>query len=288
MTAISQAAAQTIDLFQRAAEANLQTAGRQGNLVRLPREPNGEVMVTADLHGHCENFAAILRVANLVEHPHRHLVLQEVCHGGPSYPGKCACRSHLLLEEIARLKLEFPTRVHFILSNHELAEMTDYPIVKGHKLLNLMFRSGLHEEYGASACEVRDAQVAFLRSLPLGVRLPNDILITHSGPPSVDVQGFDTTIFQRELQPADLKERGAVFQLVWGRDYRPENARAFARLMEVDILIHGHDPCPTGCKVPNETQIILDCCSRPAMYLLVPTDRPLSQVELVEQIRPLP
>jgi hypothetical protein len=288
MTALSQSASQTIDLFHQAESANLHTAGRQGNLVRLPFDPGGDVMVTADLHGHRENFAAILQVANLAEHPHRHLVLQEVCHGGPSYPGKCACKSHLLLEDIARLKLEFPAQVHFILSNHELAEMTDYPIVKGHKLLNMMFRGGLQEEYGQGACEVRDAQVAFLRSLPLGVRLPNEILITHSGPPAVDLQGFDATVFDRELKPADLVEHGAVFQLVWGRDYRPENAEAFAKLMDAKILIHGHDPCPTGCKVPNDTQIILDCCSRPAMYLLVPTDRSLSHADLVQQIRPLP
>lgn len=288
MTALSQSASQTMTLFQRATAANMQTAGRAGNLVVLPRQAEGEVMVTADLHGHRENFAAILAVANLGNHPHRHLVLQEVCHGGPSYPGKCACQSHLLLEDIARLKLEFPDRVHFILSNHELAEMTDYPIVKGHKLLNLMFRGGLHEEYGDSACEVRDAQVEFLKSLPLGVRLPNNVLITHSGPSAVDLNGFDATIFQRELQPADFLEKGPVFQLVWGRDYRPENAAAFAKLMGAKILIHGHDPCPSGCKVPNETQIILDCCSRPAMYLMVPTDRTLSHADLVRQIRPLP
>ena len=195
---------------------------------------------------------------------------------------------HAGLKGRTRLLLEFPGRVHFILSNHELAEMTDYPIVKGHKLLNLLFRGGLHEEYGESACEVRDAQVAFLRSLPLGVRLPNDVLITHSCPSSVDMRGFDTSIFERELQPADLMEHGPAFQLVWGRDYRPENAEAFAKLMDARILIHGHDPCPTGCKVPNDTQIILDCCSRPAMYLLVPIDRSLTHADLVRRIERLP
>ena len=241
MTLLSQAASQTIGLFRRAADANRQAAHRRGNLIVLPGQPGAEAMITADLHGHRENFEAIVQVADLAEHPLRHLVLQEVCHGGPSYPGKCACMSHLLLEDIARLILEFPGRVHFILSNHELSELTDYPIVKGHKLLNLMFRGGLHEEYGPSACEVREAQLAFLHSIPLGVRLPNDILVTHSSPSSVDLHGFDISIFERELRPDDLRENGPAFQLVWGRDYRPENAAAFARLMNAKILIHGHD-----------------------------------------------
>src|SRR5690606_19722599 len=145
---------------------------------------------TADLHGHRENFEAILKLADLERNTHRHLILQEVCHGGPMYPDKCACMSHLMLEDIARLKLQFPDRVHYILSNHELAEMTDYPIVKGHRMLNLLFRSGLHEAYGDAADDVHAAHSAFLRSLPLGVRLPHGILITHSAPPNVDRKGF--------------------------------------------------------------------------------------------------
>ena len=288
MSVTHETAPKTIELLQRATQANEQTVGRKGNLVVLTPEMATDVMVTADLHGHRENFNSILELADLEHNQGRHLILQEVCHGGPTYPDKCACMSHLMLEDIARLKLQYPDRVHYILSNHELAEMTDYPIVKGHRMLNLLFRSGLHEAYGEAADEVHESHAEFLRSLPLGVKLPHGILITHSAPPQFDAGNFDTSIFHRQLEDRDLQEYGPVFQLVWGRDYRPENAQAFAKEMDARILIHGHDPCPEGSKVPNQTQIILDCCSRPAKYLLIPTDRSLSHNDLVSAIQPLP
>ena len=138
--------------------------------------------------------------------------------------------------------------------------------------------------YGLATEKVREAYLAFLRSCPLGVRLAGSLLITHSLPERLDERPFDTTIFDRPLELDDLREGGAVFDLVWGRDYREENARRFAGLMEVETLIHGHDPCPQGFKVPNAIQVILDCCSRPAAYVIVPTDAPMSQAAIVERI----
>jgi hypothetical protein len=43
--------------------------------------------------------------------------------------------SHRMLEDVARLKVRYPDRFHFILSNHELAELTEFPIMKSRKLL---------------------------------------------------------------------------------------------------------------------------------------------------------
>ena len=57
--------------------------------------------------------------------------------------------SHAILEDIARLKVRYPDRVHFLLGNHELAELTDYPIQKNKQMLNVLFRMGLEQMYGA-------------------------------------------------------------------------------------------------------------------------------------------
>ena len=51
-------------------------------------------MVTGDLHGHRRNFNLIRRIAASDNIPERHLVLQEVCHGGPTYPQNGGCMSH--------------------------------------------------------------------------------------------------------------------------------------------------------------------------------------------------
>lgn len=278
---------QTIATYRRAAEANVRTPGREGNVIHLTPELADDVMVTADIHGHRRNFNAIKRIADLDRNPRRHLILQEVCHGGPTYPSNGGCMSHAVLEDVAALKAKYPERVHFLLSNHELAELTDYPILKSKRMLNLLFRLGMQEMYGAATEKVREAYLPFLRSCPLAVKLPGQVFVCHSLPEGVDKGGFDPGIFQRSLDALDLKEHGDVFDLVWGRDYRPENAQAFARLVDAKVLIHGHEPCPTGFQVPNSLQIILDCCAENATYVILPTRDPLDHAQIVERIRKL-
>jgi hypothetical protein len=195
--------------------------------------------------------------------------------------------SHTMLEDVARLKTEFPERVHFLLGNHELAELTDYPIQKNKQMLNLLFRLGLQHVYGPATDKVREAYFPFLRSCPLGVRLPGGILLTHSIPENVDARGFDRSVFTRQIEPAEYYERTGVFQLVWGRDYRAENARAFAKLMDAEVLINGHEPCADGFSVPSEHQIILDCCGDRACYVVLPTNEKLAQAEIVQRIERL-
>jgi hypothetical protein len=276
-----------IATYERATKANRETPCREGNVIMLSAEVGDDVMITADLHGNRRNFNAIKRIADLERHPRRHLVLQEVCHGGPTYPTNNGDMSHGMLEDVAKLKAVFPDRVHFLLSNHELAEVTDYPILKAKKMLNLMFRLGLQEMYGLATEKVRGAYIEFLRSCPLAVRLPGGVFVCHSLPEQVDLRGFDATIFKRALEPLDLKENGDVFRMVWGRDYRAENAKAFAKKVSATTLIHGHEPCSEGYSVPNETQIILDCCGEKASYLLVPLSRGFSHDELVAQVQKL-
>lgn len=276
-----------IATYGQAAEANLRTPGRRGNVIVLTPEIADEVMITGDLHGHRVNFNALRKTADLQNRPGRHLILQEVCHGGPTYPSNGGCMSHTMLEDVARLKTEYPDRVHFILGNHELAELTDYPIQKNKQMLNLLFRLGLQHVYGPATDKVRKAYFPFLMSCPLGVRLPGGILVTHSVPENVDSRPFDRSIFTREIEPAEYYGRTGFFRLVWGRDYRAENARAFAELMDASVLINGHEPCADGFSVPNEHQIILDCCGDRACYVVLPTDQKLGQAEIVARIERL-
>jgi len=276
-----------VDTFQKAARAALETPGRRFGVVYLTPELADEVMVTGDLHGHRGNFNLIRRIADLANHPRRHLVLQEVCHGGPSYPEGGGCMSHTVLEDVAKLKTQFPHQVHFLLGNHELAELTEYPIQKNKQLLNLMFRLGLQHAYGQATERVRNAYLPLLEGCPLAGSLPGGVFISHSIPENLEKDEFDKTIFTRELRPMEFYQRSSVFDLVWGRDYRPENARAFAEMVGAKVLINGHEPCPDGFRVPNDTQIILDCCGDEATYVMLPVGQELSQAEIVERIQKL-
>lgn len=278
---------QVLSDFRRADEANRATPHRRGLVIDLTPEVADDVFVTADLHGHRRNFATLVRLAALDEHPRRHLVLQEVCHGGPTYPASGGCMSHRLLEEVARLKTAYPERVHFLLSNHEMAEVADIPIVKAGRFLNLSFRLGLIECYGARADEVRRAAMEFILSCPVAVRLGREVLICHSLPDAVDQRGWDPGVLERPWTLADAHEGSDLFRLVWGRDFRPENAEAFARLVDAKVLIHGHEPCPVGYRVPNPRQVILDCAGDLACYAVLPVGTPLEHGDVVHRIERL-
>ena len=274
-----------IDCFQRAAQANLSTPGRDGSVIRLAPPTTKDVIVGADLHGHRLNLRRILQQADLENHPRRALVLQEVCHGGPNYPGTSACMSHLLLADIASLKVQWPDQVHFILSNHELAELIDLAIVKGNRMLNLQFRNGFEVQYGGEADRVRLAAMEFIRTCPLAVRTDNRVWVSHSSPAEVDLHGYDSSVFKRQPTDEDLRRGGPAFRLVWGRDFRFENALAFATLVNAAVMIHGHEPCSEGYMVPNARQIIIDSSKSTACCLRFSVEEPATPDKVREGIR---
>lgn len=287
MVATSAVIQSTIDTFRNAAEANRTAPARDDNLVNLTAEHGREVFVTADLHGQRLHFKKLLRIADLDGISDRQLIMQEVCHGGPKYPGTSACMSHLLLEDVAALKVRYPDRFHFLISNHEMAELTDYPIAKGGQMLNMQFRRGLQQMYGDSVSAVRDAIIEFLSTCPLAARLANGVFICHGSPENVDQFGFDEGVLKRRLRPSDMQPGGAAFQMVWGRDFRSENAEAIAKAVGAEILLHGHEPCYDGFRAPNPRQVILDCCGPKASFVVLPISDPITQLEIIGRIQRL-
>ncbi len=271
--------------MEQAAAANLATPGRQEGIVTVTPDAADEVMITGDLHGQRKSFNQIRKVAELAAHPRRHLIMQEVVHGGPKYDNG-GCMSHAMLEDVASLKVEFPDRVHFIMSNHELSELTGYPIQKGGALLNLQFRMGMDFMYGPATNRVLQSYYAFIQSCPLAVRW-NRAFACHSVPESVRRTKFDVGIFSRPVTRPDMDPHGAVFELVWGRDYSEENARAFAGLVSASVLLTGHEPTDNGFSTPNPVQVVFDCCHTTACYAILPTNEPLDQEKVLARIQKL-
>jgi hypothetical protein len=288
MPASPEVAAETIAVCQRAAAANRDCTARRGNVIELTGSNADDLMIVADLHGNRLNFEKLLAIADLANHRGRHLVMQEVCHGGPEYPdGEGGCMSHLMLEDCARLKTEYPDRFHFLLSNHELAELGDFPISKSRRMLNLLFRNGIGEMYGLAGERVRLAYLEFLASCPLAVRLASGVFVSHSLPDNCDREPFDASILERPLCCNDYRSGSPAFKLVWGRDFRSANADAFARQVGAEILIHGHEPCEAGFSAPNARQIILDGCCSQASYLILPVAEKLTHADIVNRISAL-
>src|SRR3954471_8869164 len=165
--------------LRRAGAAFRDTTGRRGRVVHL--EGADEVLAAGDLHGNVENFRLLLGHADLARHPRRHLVLQEVIHGPYHYPAG-GDKSHQLVDLLAALKCQYPRQVHFLLGNHELAQVTGRRIAKEDEELNQAFRDGVAAAYGARADEVYAGYEALFAAVPLAVRTPNRVLLTHSVP----------------------------------------------------------------------------------------------------------
>jgi hypothetical protein len=262
----------------RATAAFRGTPGRTGRVVTLTDA--ADVLVGGDLHGHLGNFQALMKKADLANHPRRHLVLQEVVHGPFRYPNG-GDKSHQLLDLVAALVCQFPGRVHFLPGNHELAQATGRAVQKGDDLYNELFVRGIEAAYGERAGDVYAAYLDLIAAAPVVVRTPNRVFVSHSLPSALRMDNFRYEDLLRDTWPEDLDLHGAVYALVWGRDTRQSNVEAFLAKVDADLLVTGHVPLDTGVAAPNDRQLIVDCLGSPAGYCLFPADRSLTHAELV-------
>jgi hypothetical protein len=273
--------------IRRAAELFRATPGRRGMVVYLDDSAE-DALIAGDLHGNIAHFQAILDRARLDRHPRRHLVLQEVVHGMRRYPNG-GCKSHQLLDLVAALKCQYPDRVHLILGNHEIGELTAKSILKAGVRTNEQFRLGVQSAYGEHAERVYESYHELLRSLPLAVRTANRVFMCHSAPEAAYLrEKFDVSIFEAEsIAALDTTRGSSVYALVWGRDTSAEAAAEFAKRVDADLLVTGHLACPEGYAVPNPTRLVLDCNCFPACYCIAPARRPVSQQDLVAAVQTL-
>jgi hypothetical protein len=268
-----------LSTLRRATEFVTRTPGRTGHLINL--QDCTEVLVAGDLHGHIANFQVVLKAADLANHPTRHLVLQEVVHSEFKYPAG-GDKSHQLVDLFAALKCQYPMRVHLLPGNHEMAQMTGRTIGKGSESQNEGFIAGVRTAYGAAWQDVYAAYVALFRALPLALRTPNAVFLSHTLIPGRHLPAFHLTqLLQDSYADADYQPGGVVYGLLWGRDTSQETADEFLRKVDSDLLVSGHIPTDTGYEVPNSRQLIVDCSASPAAYVLFPADRPITQAELV-------
>jgi hypothetical protein len=261
------------------------TPGRSGRVLRL--KDVTEVLVGGDMHGNVGNLQQLVERAELRAHPQRHLIVQELIHGPHRYASG-GDKSHQMLDVLAALKCQFPRQVHMLMGNHELAEWTGQLVGKNDQVLNMAFREGIEAAFGARAAEVQSMYMTLFTALPVAIRTPNRVFLSHSMPSARQQISFDPQVLERDqVDDAELKTGGSIHALLWGRDTRLTTAESFLLKMDADLLITGHIPCDGGFEVPNERQIILDSMKAPACYCLFPTDRSLSHRELVSLVKEL-
>jgi len=274
----------TIDLLNRGIQANHTDKFRRGNLVHLPAR--GSLVVGGDIHGHCRNLERITTYADLAHHADRHVVLQEIIHGGPEDDAG-GCLSYQLLFKAIRWKLEFPDQVHFVMGNHDTAFIISSEVMKNGKEMNRAMIAAVERQFGPASAEVELAIRQFLFSQPLAVRCANRIWISHSLPNDRLVDQFDTGVFERELRAADCEKPGSAYLLTWGRRHSQATLDRLAKLLDIDTFVLGHQPQPEGWRRAGNNLIILASDHNHGHMLPIDLARTCTLDELTASLVPL-
>jgi hypothetical protein len=248
-------AADFIDLLEAGIKANQADSYRRHNLIVLPDK--GDIVITGDLHGHRRNFERIVAYSVLEKNPDRHLLLQEIIHGGPE-DEKGGCLSFDLLADVVRLKIKFPDRVHIILANHDTAFITNSEVMKNGKEMNASMRQAMKRRFGNRTKDVESAIERFLFSQPLAVKCPNRIWLSHSLPSDRMIGKFDFSIFDRNLKISDIVRPNSAYLLTWGRKQSRESLKMLAEKFGVDFFVLGHQVQESGWMSNEENMIIID------------------------------
>jgi len=273
-----------IDLLNKGVEANSADRFRRGNLICLPAD--GSLIATGDIHGHRRNFERIIAFADLANNPNRHIVLQEIIHGGPQ-DSEGGCLSYKLLFDVVRYKLSFPDHVHIIMGNHDTSFITNSEVMKNGKEMNSSMRLALEREFKEASTDIKLAIKHFLLSQPLAVRCDNRIWLSHSLPSDRYADKFDQQILERQLKTDDCEKPGSAYLLTWGRNISQGLLDKMAKLLDVDIFILGHQSQQQGWSRAGENLIIIASDHNHGCLLPIDMAKSYTVVELIDSIVPL-
>lgn len=272
-----------VDVFRQAAELNRDDPLLSGSLLTFP--DYGQLVMTGDLHGHRRNFERLRTYCDLSHAGARHVILHELIH--EDVVGLAPVdTSHELILAAAEWKCEFPEQIHFLLSNHELAQITANEITKNGRVVTKDFESGVRLAYGYGTDRVLEAMYDFIRTFPLAGRTAHRVFVSHSLPGPRELPYFDPTVLSREPTEDDLSDRGSAHMLVWGR-YQTEAALTTLReLLDVDYFLCGHQPQETGYDILHGRMLILASDHNHGVFLPLDLARPVTLESLTRSIRP--
>jgi len=276
-------AEQAIETFGTASEENNRDHFRNEQVIELPAE--GEVWMTGDIHDHRRNFEKLIRYADLGNNPQRHLILHELIHG-EHYDADGVEDSWKTLFQAATLKCDYPDQVHFLLANHDLAQIHGEGIMKDGQSVCEAFTAGLKRDFGSPYHRVNVAISEFFLSLPLGIRCANGMFFCHSMPTDAQMDAFDFSIFDRPLSGADYKRRvGPVYQLIWGRNITPAGVDKFLEKVGATMVITGHQPQDNGFLVNGEKHLIIASNHNQGVFLPIELQYTYTMDQLVESLQ---
>ena len=273
-----------VNLLNAGTRLNQRDPLRNGNTICFPGL--GDLIVAGDLHNHQRNFQRVRTVAALDKHPDRHVILQEIVHGGVLGADGGDHSLDLLLEAI-KWADEYPGQVHFLMANHDLAQVYGHPIMKDGYDLTDRFTRYFKIRAGTNFAAANQAFRGFILTMPLAAVTFAGILLAHSLPGPRDMATFDSTILRRQITEADFARTGSAYQLIWGRGQTPAVLAALAKAWWCEVFICGHQAQDAGWGRIGERMLILDSCHNHGVYLRMDLAKPYTMDELIAAIKPL-
>jgi hypothetical protein len=274
---------QIIDILDQAAVQNRLDSLREGHVLNLPNY--GQVIMTGDLHGCVHNFKKLQWLADLERVVHRHVIIHELIHVGSERISE-GDDSLMLLVQSAAWKIDYPDQVHFLMGNHDLAQLTNREISKGGAASIASFNKWVAERFGAAAAEkILNKVNEFILSMPLAAKSSNRIWFSHSLPGTHAMDFFDFSIFSREWEPGDYVPKGSLYELLWGRNHTADQLAELAQLLNVDFFVLGHQRKEQGFELQHDKLIILASDHNMGCFLPIDLAKRYTFKELAERVK---
>lgn len=242
------------DLLVEVAQLNREDARLRGSTVNLP--DTGKLLITGDLHDNTPSLHRVVKRARLERSSDHHLVLHELIHGPSRINGMDL--SIRTLATACAVKAAYPQQVHFLLSNHELAQRRQEHVSKEGGSDVQAFNLGLEHLYGPVGAEqVHTAFDAYVDSLPLAIRCHNGVMVAHSLPGPRQMKLFDEGVIDRMLMDCDLDTTGSAHMMVWGRRQNSAVVEKLAKAWDVDAFVLGHQAPEMGWDALAENILVI-------------------------------
>ena len=227
-----------------------------GRAIRLP--PSGEAIIVGDLHGDLASLTHILRSSGFLRKAYKGENVHLIFLGDYGDRGSASIQVYYA---ILKLKELFPDKVILMRGNHEgPADLTPYPhdlpdqlkqaygIAKGEELMVELRK--LHDRlYNALVIEER--AVLIHGGFPPAASSLKDLAFAHKNHPAQRyLEEMLWSDPQEKLKGTLPSPRGA------GELFGADVTRKMLKLLNVPILIRGHESCPEGYRINHGGKVL--------------------------------
>jgi diadenosine tetraphosphatase ApaH/serine/threonine PP2A family protein phosphatase len=226
-----------------------------GRLVEAPAA--GEAIIIGDLHGDFKSLVHILDESNFLQHMKNRKDVLLIFLG--DY-GDRGIKSPEVYYIVLKLKTLFPENVILMRGNHEgPPDLLAYP----HDL-----PAHLENKFGIKSSEAYSKLRELFNHLYTGVIIKDRYILFHGGVPSLATT-IDDIAFAHIKHPRSPHLEEILWNDPWnktkgtiasprgaGRLFGEDVTNKFLRLLNVKVLIRGHQSCPEGYKTDHNGKVL--------------------------------